>query len=404
MQIAKTIKMKILLIVTGGIAAVKMYDFVRLCASHNHDVRVILTDMAQKFVTSDAFDVLTGHKTISNHDDDVMAHISVARWADMILVAPATANIIGKMAVGIADDFASTLIMAADCPIFMCPAMNPVMWNHFAVQKNIEILRNNHIHIIMPDDGMMACGGTGRMREPMDILNILENHFSHNKILSGKKIIITAGATIEPIDPVRYISNHSSGKQGYSVAEMALNMGGEVFLVTGNASVTLPKHYENSSLCHIILIQTAQNLYDICDDLLNEHDFDISICAAAVCDWRCDYAPTKYKKQDNTDEFQLKMIKNPDTLYMLSTHKNRPKVVAGFAAETDNHDNHALQKLNRKQCDIIFMNDVSKPVFGADNNDIYAYDITGKTHLHTGTKSECADKILHKLTDMYDKK
>lgn len=394
--------MNILLIVTGGIAAVKIYDFVRLCRHKGHDIQVILTQSAEYFITETALMALTGNKVhvhlFEDSASEIMNHITLARWADKIIVAPCTANMIAKMAHGVSDDLATTTLLASDKPIYLAPAMNSVMWHNVFVQNNLKILEQNTlIHIIHPVHGEMACGeiGIGKMAEPETIYQA----FTHTVFLPLQDlvILITAGPTVESIDPVRYLSNHSSGKQGYALAQSALNAGAKVILVSGPTHIPVPIH-DN---CCYIPITTATEMYESCLKIIEENTIDMAICAAAVCDWKPEYHAQKQKKSTETDTYHLTLRKNPDILQAISQHKNRPLIVSGFAAETENHHAHAMQKLIRKGCDVIFLNDVSKGVFGQDHNHIKVYTPLEHHDLGAESKTNLASQMMAYLLSLY---
>lgn len=386
--------MKLLLIVTGSIAAVKVYDFVRQLTALGHDVQPILTATAQKFVTPEAMTVLTQKKTYTELFDleleAKIGHINLSRDVDKILVVPATAHIMAQYAHGLCDDLATTLLAAANKPIYFAPAMNPVMWANKAHQDNLKILENYPlVHIIAPEFGQMACGevGQGRMAE---IETIIDNITDYPQTLMGKHILITAGPTIEPIDPVRFISNYSSGKQGFALAEEALKMGAKVTLVAGPTALTPPIGVDYVS------VQTADEILNACHAALPA---DIAICTAAICDWKPDYNIQKLKKQPNQDHLTLNFTKNPDILKLLSKHPQRPKYVIGFAAETENLVENACQKLIHKQCDVIYANliDPNASVFGADMNQVTK--VTQDTHevFANISKNDVAKLILNHI-------
>ena len=385
--------MKICLIVTGGIAAVKIYDLVRIIRHKGHEIDVVLTSSAKYFVTEMALTILTGNKVYTDLFDletEVnIGHIDISRKADLILIAPATANIISKIANGISDDLATTLLLAAKCPIYIAPAMNAQMWENSFFQENIKKLEDHRqYNIISPTHGLMACGeiGEGRMAEPQQIYSFIASDFTKTELLSGKKILITAGPTREKIDPVRYISNFSSGKQGYLLAKIAMSYGAEVHLVSGPTSLTT---------CALLYkIESAYEMFDITQNILLKHDIDIAICAAAVSDWKPKYHDKKQKKKSNVEKLSIEMSQNPDILASITAHKKRPKFVAGFAAETDNIEKNALQKLHKKECDVIFMNDVSRNIFGSDETHVIAYDLDQITDFGQCSKELTSYKII----------
>jgi len=387
--------MKICLIVTGGIAAVKIYDLIRLMKSKGHDIHVILTASARQFVTDMALTVLTGNKVhldlFDLETEMNIGHIDLSRGMDLILIAPATANMIAKMANGFADDLASTTLMAANCPLYFAPAMNIKMWDNLSVQRNIKTLEaDKNYHMIAPTEGLMACGevGQGRMAEPQDILDFIEKNEKQDKLLKGKKILITAGPTREKIDPVRYISNYSSGKQGYALAEVAQNYGAEVYLVSGPTALNI------SSSINISHIESADEMLAVVQNILKKNQIDICLCTAAVSDWKPDYSDEKRKKKKVDEVFRLEMTQNPDILHYIANCGERPDFVAGFAAETHHLEKHTQEKLKKKGCDVIFMNDVSKDVFGSDYNHIIAYNKDGNEDLGFESKKKLSEKIM----------
>lgn len=401
--------MKIVLVVTGGIAAIKIYDLVRLMMQKGYEVKIVLTSSAQKFVTKTAFEVLTKNPVYTDifdsFDDEqpYMHHISLVRWADILLYAPLTANMMAKLSHGLSDDLASLLFLSCEKPVFIAPAMNVSMWEHSVTQENVKKLEKL-CKIIMPEEGLMACGemGQGRMAEPATILEALTGRnlgidISNNDMFyKGKKILVTAGPTYEAIDPVRYLSNYSSGKQGYAIAKEAMIAGGEVFLITGPTSIEKPQ------VDHLFQVKTAQEMYHLVMKIAQEEEIDYAICTAAVCDWRPIYTQQKMKKSDKQEILTLELEKNPDILYELSKKSTyRPKIIAGFAAETHNHHNFALEKFKKKNCDMILMNDVSKDVFGEDNNQLYAYTRTYEKDLGQGSKKMLASQILKELYLLY---
>lgn len=389
---------KICLIITGGIAAVKIYDLVRALIKKEYCVTCVLTSSAKKFVTEIALTALTGQKTYHDlwDDDqkDYMDHIHLSRAHDMVVIAPATADFIARIAHGFSSDLASALVVASDKPVMIAPAMNPHMWAYPAVQNNISLLSSfENMHIITPETGLMACGetGLGRMAEPDTIIEYIISLDQKKVDLSGKKILITSGATIEKIDPVRFLSNFSSGKQGTALAKTALSCGAEVFFVTGKTQVPLPVG------AHITHITSADDLYQTCNSLINAHHFDFVLCAAAVSDWTCPPSDTKNKKQSKDKNCTLTFHQTQDVLHMMSTHKNRPDCVIGFAAETDHLHQYAREKLQKKQCDYILMNDVSGNVFGSDHNHLWLFSKDTEIDLGHGTKADLAHIIFKKL-------
>ena len=381
----------VLLIIGGGIAAYKSLELIRLLKTRDIAVRAIMTKAAEEFVTPLSVASLTGekvHTALFNLTDEVeMGHIELSRSADLVAVVPATADLMAKMAGGFANDLASTTLLATDKPVLIAPAMNVRMWQHAATQRNFETLKQDGVHCVGPNEGDMACGefGFGRMAEPVEILAAIEQQFLPKR-LCGKKILITAGPTREPIDPVRYISNHSSGKQGYALAQAAALMGADVTLVSG--PVSLPKPFG----VKLIEVSTADQLLAACENAL---PVDVAICAAAVADWKVTNPPSqKIKKDKSGSTPNLSFTENPDILQTLSTAKNRPQLVVGFAAETENVIENAKIKLAKKKCDLIVANDVSEGVFGSNQNAVH---IVANNTVETWpklSKAEVAARIL----------
>jgi phosphopantothenoylcysteine decarboxylase / phosphopantothenate---cysteine ligase len=383
----------VLLIIGGGISAYKSLELIRLLKGKNISVRAVMTKAAEEFVTPLSVAALSGEKVYNalfNLTDEVeMGHIELSRSADLVVVVPATADLIAKMAHGLANDLASTALLATNKPVLIAPAMNVRMWQHAATQRNLEHLKSDGIHIVGPNEGDMACGeyGPGRMAEPSEILAAIEDMMSAEaKPLAGKKILITAGPTREPIDPVRYISNHSSGKQGYALAEAAQRLGAEVTLISG--PVSLPKPWGVT----FIQVETADQMLAACEKSL---PVDVAICAAAVADWKvAARADSKIKKDKSGLPPALTFVENPDILQTLSVAKNRPHLVVGFAAETENLLDNAKAKRAKKKCDLIIANDVGKEVFGTNTNTVHVVSKTGVESWPKLSKAEVATRLL----------
>ena len=381
----------ILLIIGGGIAAYKSLELIRLLKGRGIVVRATMTKAAEEFVTPLSVASLSGekvHSALFNLMDEVeMGHIELSRSADLVVVVPATADLMAKMAQGLAGDLASTTLLATDKPVLIAPAMNVRMWLHAATQRNLATLNADGIHVIGPNEGDMACGefGPGRMAEPVEILAAIEA-LLQPKLLAGKKILITAGPTREAIDPVRYISNHSSGKQGYALAEAAAKAGADVTLISG--PVSLPKPFG----VKIIDVQTADEMLAACEKSL---PVDAAIFAAAVADWKvASPALQKIKKDISCVTPTLSFAENPDILQTISKSKLRPQVVVGFAAETENVIENAKAKLTKKACDLIIANDVSEGVFGADKNAVHLVSKSGVETWPQLSKAEVATRIV----------
>lgn len=340
--------------ITGGIAAYKSLFLIRLFKSNGYEVRVVATKHALEFVTPLTIETLSQNKLYSDLFDPTehrdVQHISTAEWADCVVVAPATANIIGKYACGIADDALSTMLLATRKPIFIAPAMNENMFNEPTVQHNINLLKQKGCHIIEPQSGFLACGttGNGRMEEPEKIYTIVNQHLQSKQIFSGKKVMITAGPTYEPIDPVRFIGNHSSGLMGFSLAEAAAERGADVTLVTGPTSLST-----SNPLIHRVDVTSAEQMFQQCMAIAEQQD--IMIMSAAVADFTpAETAPQKIKK--TCDELNIRLVKTKDILATIGKQKRDDQFLVGFALETENEKVNALKKLHTKNADLIVLN------------------------------------------------
>jgi phosphopantothenoylcysteine decarboxylase / phosphopantothenate---cysteine ligase len=390
----------VLLIIGGGIAAYKTHELVRLLKTRGARVRIILTRAAEEFVTPLSLSGLSGEKVytalFSLTDEVEMGHIQLSRAADLLVVAPATADLMAKMANGLADDLASTALLATDKRILVAPAMNVRMWRHPATERNVETLKSDGVSFVGPADGEMACGefGPGRMAEPGEILTaILAMLEPKQKPLAGRKVVITAGPTREPIDPVRYISNHSSGKQGYAIARAAVELGAETVLISGPVSLPIPPGAQ------VMPVETAQEMLAACE---GEMPADIAIFTAAVADWRvAGQAPEKLKKSGGKPPV-LTLAENPDILATISRRSPRPEIVVGFAAETERVTEHAAAKLKNKGCDLILANDVSEGsgVFGGDRNKVHLVSASGIESWPEMSKDEVARRLMERLAQM----
>ena len=366
---------RILLIISGGIAAYKTLELIRLLKKSDADVRCILTKGGAQFVTPLSVAALSQNKVYSDlwslTDETEMGHIRLSRESDLIVVAPASADLMTKMAHGLADDLASTTLLASGKPVLIAPAMNPEMWAHPATQANLKILNKRSILQVGPNDGDMACGetGSGRMSEPDQIFTAITDFF-FDKPLNGYKALVTSGPTYEPLDPVRFLGNRSSGKQGHAIAKALRDAGAEVTLISG------PVHLPDPAGIDTIHVETAQEMFDACSNALPIH---IAVCAAAVSDWTPARPQTqKIKKTDKNHAPDFALKQNPDILKMIATHPaHRPDLVIGFAAETHDLETHAKDKLARKGCDWMIANAVgpdergAEKTFGADQNQIY---------------------------------
>lgn len=385
---------RILLIVSGGIAAYKSLDLVRRLRERGAAVRAILTDGGAQFVTPLSLAALTGDKVyrelFSLTDESEMGHIRLSREADLVLVAPASADLMAKMAHGRADDLASTALLATDKQVLIAPAMNAQMWAHAATEANLAALRARGILTVGPGSGDLACGevGPGRMAEPMEILAAIENFFGHEAPLAGIRALVTSGPTHEPIDPVRYIANRSSGKQGHAIAAALARRGAITQLVSGPTAEPDPAGVE------VIRIETAREMLEACQRAL---PVEVAVCAAAVADWRpASAAEEKLKKSAGRSPASLNLIENPDILASLAQAGNqRPRLVIGFAAETENLRAHAEAKRRAKGCDWILANDVSpeQGVFGGDANQIYLIGPQGAVEWPRLSKQEVAERL-----------
>lgn len=390
----------VLLIIGGGIAAYKAHELVRLLKTRGARVRIILTRAAEEFVTPLSLSGLSGEKVytalFSLTDEVEMGHIQLSRAADLLVVAPATADLMAKMANGHADDLASTALLATDKRILAAPAMNVRMWRHPATQRNVETLRRDGVVLVGPADGEMACGefGPGRMAEPVEILNhIIATLEPRPQPLAGRKVVITAGPTREPIDPVRFISNHSSGKQGYAIARAAVELGAETVLISGPVSLAIPPGVQ------MMPVETAQEMLTACE---GEMPADIAIFTAAVADWRvADVATDKLKKSAGKPP-ALSLAENPDILATIARGSLRPEIVVGFAAETERVTENAMEKLRRKGCDLILANDVStgSGVFGGDRNKVHLISASGTESWPEMDKEEVGRRLMERLAHM----
>ena len=389
---------RVLLIVSGGIAAFKALDIIRLLKKKGVSTPVILTKAAQEFVTPLTCSVLSGEKVYTDlfslNDELEMGHIELSRDADLIVVVPATADLMAKMAHGICDDLATTTLLATDKDIIFAPAMNIRMWEHAATQRNlISLLADGH-KAVGPVEGEMACGeyGYGRMSEPEDIVGAIETYFQKAKPLAGKKILITAGPTHEPIDPVRVIANLSSGKQGYAIAQAAYDAGADVTLISGPVSLNPPLGVK------VIKVQTAEQMLQ---HTQNSLPADIAIFTAAVADWRVENpAEEKVKKTAGKLGFDLNFVENPDILATIAQDiTRRPELVIGFAAETEKVIENAIAKRAKKQCDWIIANDVSPEtgIMGGDKNKVHIIKAAQQNAWDEMPKTAVAKKLIDEI-------
>ncbi|MDN4462317.1 bifunctional phosphopantothenoylcysteine decarboxylase/phosphopantothenate--cysteine ligase CoaBC [Fructilactobacillus sanfranciscensis] len=388
---------KIVLYVTGSIAAYKSVYLLRLFQKQGADVKVVMTPFAEKFVSQLTFASLAkcpvySESNFTNHGETI-DHIELAKWADISVVAPASADFIAKMANGIADNFALTTLLATDTSKYVVPAMNDVMWNNFATRKNIETLEQNGIKILNPEYGRLAEGykAKGRMIEPEEIVQTI--YASDNpKLLSGKNVLITAGGTIEDIDPVRYISNRSTGKMGYALADVAVKQGANVTLISANCHLQVPENI------NFIKVKTSDELKNSILTKLPKND--VLIMAAAVSDFKpVHVAKQKIKKSDDSNELVLHLQKTDDILKLVADQKKANQVIIGFAAETNDVKRNAKLKLEKKHLDLIVLNDVSnqKIGFGSDDNQV---TIMNKNGILKQTGIESKEKIAKTIINV----
>ncbi len=384
---------RILLGVTGGIAAYKSAELTRRLQDQGAEVRVVMTNAATEFITSLTMQALSGHPVhtdlLDTETESVMGHIDLARWADLVLVAPASANFIARMVAGQADDLLTTLCLAAECPLAVAPAMNQAMWNNPMTQSNIESISASGVHTFGPDSGSQACGEVGEGRL-MDIPVLVEEvcKLFPSNLLAGKNVMITAGPTQEALDPVRYLTNKSSGKQGYALAAAAIEAGAKVTLVSG------PTNLEPVPRADVINVISAQDMYDAVME--NVDDCDIFIAVAAVADFKPNVqSDQKIKKVIGENVLSIELIENPDIVASVAGLDNKPYTV-GFAAETQDLINYAKGKLQRKNLDLIIANDVSDQSIGfnSDNNATTVISRTSETTLPSMSKSTLSRKLI----------
>ena len=396
---------KIVLGVTGGIAVYKAVDLVSRLRKQGAEVRVVMTDHAQEFVTPLTFKEISGHQVAvsmwnSNQEFNV-EHISLANWADAFVVAPATANILAKMACGIADDLLSTTLLAAQAPIIVCPAMNTGMYENPITQENIAKLVQHGVTVMPPAVGHLACGtsGAGRLPEPQDIVNFINGFFAQRcGDMRGLRVLVTAAGTREPIDPVRFVGNRSSGKMGYAVAQLAAERGAEVLLITGPSALPIPANVK------AIKVETTQEMLEACLEAYGS--VDIVIKAAAVADYRPrDVADQKIKKKTD-DALTVVMDKNPDILKELGSRKEH-QILVGFAAETQNLLANAKEKIIKKKLDMIVANDVTAAGagFNTDTNIVkFLYPNGNISSLEQMPKTEVANLLLNAVMELRQEK
>lgn len=390
---------KILLGISGGIAAYKCAELTRRLIERGAQVQVVMTHAAKEFITPLTMQAVSGRPVSDSLLDPAaeasMGHIELAKWADLVLLAPATADLIARMAAGMGNDLLTTLVLASDAPIAVSPAMNQQMYLNLATQENIATLSRRGMHIWGPAAGEQACGdvGPGRMLEPMQLVGLCEQFFA-DKPLKGKSILITAGPTREAIDPVRYISNHSSGKMGFALAEMAQRLGAQVTLISGPVALATPQG------CQRVNVESALDMHQAV--MNHAAQSDVFISCAAVADYRPEtIADNKLKKTADIEGMTVKMIKNPDIVASVAAMTESRPFTVGFAAETQNVKQYALSKLERKNLDMICANDVSLAGQGFNSNDnaITVYWKEGEQSLTLASKQQIAQQILQMIAD-----
>ena len=390
---------KILLIIGGGIAAYKSLDLIRLLKKNNNDVKAILTDSGKEFVTPLSITTLTKNKTFENlfdkNSEADIDHISLSRWADIIVVLPTTANFMTKLSLGKAEDLATTVILASNKDILLVPAMNVRMWIHKATQKNVKVLQDYGYLFLGPEKGEMACGeyGEGKMASPRQIFSYLGNYFNKKDLFKKKRIkaLVTAGPTREYLDPVRYISNESSGKQGYEIAHALNRLGIKTTLITGPSNLVSKKEIKTKKII------SANEMFEAVKKCL---PVDIAICAAAVADFKPIIKSKTKIKKDNIKCKSIELERNRDIVEFLGkNNKHRPSIVIGFAAETENLNKNAFSKLRQKNCDLIVVNDISKKDSGlnSDYNRVSIIDNSGKIKVIKKNKKSFIANVIAEI-------
>jgi phosphopantothenoylcysteine decarboxylase/phosphopantothenate--cysteine ligase len=389
----------VLLIVGGGIAAYKALELIRLLRKAEVAVRVILTRAGAQFVTPLSLSALSEDQVYQDlwslTDEAEMGHIELSRSADLVVVVPATADLMAKAACGLANDLASTTLLATDKPVLMAPAMNVRMWTHPATQRNLVTLKQDGVRFVGPDEGAMACGefGFGRLAEPDVILAATLDALSPaetSKPLAGRRALVTAGPTLEPLDPVRILTNRSSGRQGYAIAAALAELGAEVTLVSGPTALEAPIGVKR------VEIETAREMLEACQSGL---PVDVAVLTAAVADWRPERVSAQKQKKSGAAPAPIHLVENPDILAALSAPgPSRPTLVIGFAAETEQVEAHATAKLDRKGCDWIVANDVTAPgVMGGAENEVMVIDRTGVERWTRATKAAVATRLAQRI-------
>ena len=388
----------VLLIIGGGIAAYKSLELIRRLKERGVAVRAILTKAGAEFVTPLSVASLAGEKVhddlFSLTDEAEMGHIQLSRSADLVVVAPATADLMAKLANGHANDLASTALLATDKRVLMAPSMNMRMWNHPATQRNLATLKGDGVIFVGPGDGEMACGefGPGRMAEPMEIVSAIEAALALPGPLSGMKALVTAGPTQEPLDPVRFIANRSSGRQGYAIADALAHAGAETILVSGPVAIAPPARVK------LLRVETAREMLAACESVL---PVDVAVCTAAVADWRPQTLANQKIKKDGSEP-KITLTANPDILHTLSLGARRPQLVIGFAAETENVVAYAQAKRARKGCDWIVANDVSPStgVMGGEKNTVHLITSSTTENWPEMDKTEVGKRLAARIADV----
>ena len=388
---------RVLLIISGGIAAYKSLELIRRLRERGAAVRCIMTAAAQHFVTPLSVASLSEDKVYTDlwslTEESEMGHIRLSREANLVVVAPASADLIARMATGLADDLATTALLASDKPVLIAPAMNLMMWAHPATQANLATIEARGVKRIGPGSGELACGevGSGRMAEPLEIVAAIEQLLTGDTRLAEKRVLVTSGPTREPIDPIRYISNHSSGKQGHAIAAALAALGADTVLVSG------PTQEPTPARVRVVAVETAAEMLAACEAAL---PVDVAVMAAAVADWRVETAGPHKIKKDGAGPPVLRLAENPDILATIAQRGNdRPRLVIGFAAETENVVANARAKRLRKRCDWILANDVSPgtDTFGGDRNTIHLVDVDGIEDWPVMTKREVAARLAERI-------
>lgn len=392
---------RILIVIGGGIAAYKVLELIRRLKDNGAKVRAAMSRSAHHFVTPLSVSAIAGervYQTLFDPDEEnAIGHIKLARETDLVVVAPATADLLAKMAHGLADDLASAILLATDRPVLVAPAMNPKMWANAATKRNVAQLKKDGVAFVGPSKGEMAESGeagVGRMAEPAEILAAIKDHFSsHKRPLAGRRAIVTSGPTQEPIDPVRYLANRSSGRQGHAIAAALEAAGAEVTLVSGTVDIPPPAGVK------IVAVATAREMKDAVEAALPA---DITVMAAAIADWRVDAGAEKIKKTKGGPP-SLKLVENPDILAGLARHKSRPKLLVGFAAETNDVVKNAKAKRKTKGCDWIVANDVSPGtgVMGGTKNRVHLVTASGVEDWPEMAKDEVAEELVARIAEHF---